>query len=213
MGVLSVAVVAGAAVGFSLKGVPPPPTTIEAVEPAYESTDIFLGDPDAPIAITEFTDLYCPTCRSQHAWLMQSLGRLIESGRIKLIVRHYPLPDLHPLAIEAALFAIWAQEKGKFWEFFEAAHQIEDKENKALLLAAVQAAGLDPVEAQKLLDDKELRAPYVAEMQKDIDDAGKLRVEATPSWIVDYADGQRQFAVGSGIQKLIGDPKFQEAIK
>jgi hypothetical protein len=50
-------------------------------------------------------------------------------------------------------------------------------------------------------------------MQKDIDDGTALGVEATPSWFVDYEDGQRQFAVGSGIQRLVGDPKFQSAIR
>jgi protein-disulfide isomerase len=213
MGALSMAVIAGSAGGFALKGEPPTPVTVEVVQPAYDKTDAFLGNEDAPISITEFTDLYCPTCRSQHAWVMQTLGPLIEAGKIKIVVRHYPLPNLHPLAIEAALFAVWAQEKGKFWEFFGAAHQIDDKEDKALLLAAVTAAGLDAKEAQTLLADKDLRTPYVQVMQKDIDDAGKLLVEATPSWIVDYPDGKRQFAVGSGIQKLIGDPKFQEAIR
>jgi protein-disulfide isomerase len=213
MGVLSLAVVAGAVYGFSLRPDAPQAQVIENKQPVYEASDPFLGDENAPIVITEFTDLYCPTCRSQHAWLMETLGPLIESGRIKLVVRHYPLPNLHPLAIEAALFAVYAQSEGKFWEFFEVAHTLQDKEDKEALLNAVTQAGLDRRYAETLLADKALRDPLVKQMQKDIDDGTKLGVEATPSWFVDYPDGQRQFAVGSGIQRLVGDSMFQEAIK
>jgi protein-disulfide isomerase len=213
MAALSIAVVAGTAYGFSLRGEAPGSTTVEANKAAYEASDPFLGKAEAPISITEFTDLYCPTCRSQHAWLMNEIGREIDSGTVKVVVRHYPLPHLHPLAIEAALFAVYAQEKGKFWEFFKAAHRIADKEDKEKLFDAVKEAGLDVPFAQKLLADKAVRTPYVEAMQKDIDDATALGVEATPSWFVDYPDGKRQFAVGSGIQKLVGDDMFQEAIR
>ena len=213
MAVLSLSVVAGAVYGFSLRPDVQPSEFVENRKPVYEASDAFMGQENAPIVITEFTDLYCPTCRSQHAWLMVQLGPLIESGRIKLVVRHYPLPNLHPLAVEAALFATWAQKEGKFWEFFDAAHQLDDKEDKQALLGAVEAAGLDARYAETLLADKALRDHLVKEMQKDIDDGTALGVEATPSWYVDYPGGQRQFAVGSGIQRLVGDAKFQSAIR
>jgi uncharacterized membrane protein/uncharacterized protein (DUF2249 family) len=213
MAVLSISVVAGAVYGFSLRPDAPISQLVEKRAPAYEASDVFVGNEDAPIVITEFTDLYCPTCRSQHAWVMSQLGSLIEGGKVKLVVRHYPLPNLHPLAVEAALFATWAQKEGKFWEFFDAAHQLQDKEDKQALLDAVEAVGLDRRFAETLLADKALRDPFVKEMQKDIDDGTALGVEATPSWYVDYPDGQRQFAVGSGIQRLVGDPVFQDAIR
>src|SRR5687768_12454435 len=141
MGLLSIAVAAGAAYGFSLRGEPPTSEFVASKQPVYEASDVFMGNSDAPIVITEFTDLYCPTCRSQHAWLMSKVGPLIEAGRIKLVVRHYPLPNLHPLAVEASLFALWAQKEGKFWEFFDTVHQLEDKEDKQALLKAVADVG------------------------------------------------------------------------
>src|SRR5688500_10587368 len=180
MGMLSLAVVVGAAYGFSLRPDVPDSVTVVNTKPTHEDSDAFIGAENAPIVITEFTDLYCPTCRSQHAWLMNRIGPLIEGGKIKLVVRHYPLPNLHPLAIEAALFATWAQSEGKFWEFFDAAHQVQDKEDKEALFRAVASAGLDRRYAETLLADKALRDPLVKLMQKDIDDATSLGVEATP---------------------------------
>ena len=213
MAALSVAAIAGSVYGFSLRADAPKSTPVEASKPAYDETDVFMGSKDAPVVITEFTDLYCPTCRSQHAWLLSQISDEIEAGRVKLVIRHYPLPDLHPLAIQAALFAIWAQEKGKFWEFFDLVHQIDDKEDIELHYSAVEEAGLDAEAARKLLQDKELRTPYTEAMQKDIDEGTALGVEATPTWFVDYPDGTREFAVGSGIQPLVRNTKFQTALR
>ncbi|MDQ2985117.1 MAG: thioredoxin domain-containing protein [Armatimonadota bacterium] len=214
MAVLSLAVVGGTLFGFSLRGQASP--TIEMAKqdrPAYDKTDVFMGSENAPVVITEFTDLYCPTCRSQHAWLMSQISDEIDAGKIKLIVRHYPLPNLHPLAVQAAMFAIWAQEEGKFWEFFNAAHRIEDPASEDELLEAIRAAGLDVKVAKELLANKGKRTPYVTALQKDIDDGTKLSVEATPSWIVDYSNGTREFSVGSGIQRLVANTPFQTAIR
>jgi protein-disulfide isomerase len=213
MGILALAVVAGTAYGFSLKGEAAAPTFTEKNAPAYHEDDPFLGNPKAPVVITEFTDLYCPTCRSQHAWFLSNLGEYLKNGKLKLVVRHYPLPDLHPLAIEAALFTLVAQEKGKFWDLFQAVHQIDVNDDRGLLLNAVKSVGMDPKSVDALIKDKEKRKKYVDALQKDIDEGSKLGVESTPSWFVDYPDGKRQFAVGSGIQRLVGDPLFQEAIK
>ncbi len=209
MAVLSVAAVAGTGYGFSLRGEQPQSQTSMQDMPAYEDSDVFMGKADAPVAITEFTDLYCPSCRSQHAWLMTEIGPLIEAGKVKLVIRHYPLPEAHPLAIKAAMFAIWAQEEGKFWEFMEAAHHINDNVDEAELLTAVQSVGLDPAKAEAILANESRRQA----LQKDIDDATKLHVDSTPTWIVDYPDGSRQFTIASGIQRLVDDVAFKKFTK
>jgi protein-disulfide isomerase/uncharacterized membrane protein len=209
MAILSAAAIGGAAYGFSLRLDVPQAQTMMQDIPAYEDSDIFLGKADAPVAVTEFTDLYCPTCRSQHAWLMQQVGPMIEAGKVKLVVRHYPLPDLHPLAVKAAMFAIWAQEEGKFWEFMDAVHQIQDSASEAALLSAVDSVGLEAAQAGAILEDTTRRQT----LQKDIDDAAKLHVDSTPTWVVDYPDGSRQMTIASGIQRLVADVHFKKFTK
>lgn len=202
---LSIAVVAATGYGYSLRSELPVTNTVAQEMPAYDDTDVFMGKADAPVVITEFSDLYCPTCRSLHKWFMKEIGPLVEAGKVKLVIRHYPLPESHPLAMKAAMFAIWAQEEGKFWEFMKAVHSISDNQDEKALMAAVKSVGLDPSKADDVLRDETRR--HV--LQKDLDDAAKLHVESTPTWIVDYPDATRQITVASGIQKLINEAQFR----
>jgi hypothetical protein len=50
-------------------------------------------------------------------------------------------------------------------------------------------------------------------LQKDIDDAAKLHVDSTPTWVVDYPDGSRQMTIASGIQRLVADVHFKKFTK
>jgi protein-disulfide isomerase len=206
MAILSAAAIAGTGYGYSLRGEVPGANTVKQDVPAYDESDVFMGSADAPVVVTEFTDLYCPTCRSQHAWFMSKVGPLIEAGKVRLVMRHFPLPETHPLAIKAAMFAIWAQKEGQFWEFMGAVHQIMDNKDEAALLAAVEAVGLDPSQANAVLSDTSTRAA----LQKDMDDAAKLHVDSTPTWVVDYPDGTRQFTIASGIRRLVDDVYFKK---
>jgi protein-disulfide isomerase len=71
----------------------------------YLSTPVahVLGNPDAPICVVEYGDFECPYC----AGAAPVLRELVESsaGRIRLIWRNFPLFEVHPHALTAALAA------------------------------------------------------------------------------------------------------------
>ena len=79
---------------------------------------IVRGNPAAPVAIVEFTDFQCPYC-SNGARTVSAMMEKYE-GKIKLIVKHYPLP-FHPVALPAALYfeGIAAQSSDKAWQFYD----------------------------------------------------------------------------------------------
>jgi protein-disulfide isomerase len=62
-----------------------------------------LGNPDARICVVEFGDYECPYC----AGAAPVLRELISSsdGRVRLIYRNFPLFEVHPHALTAALAA------------------------------------------------------------------------------------------------------------
>src|SRR3546814_18600697 len=65
--------------------------------------DHILGDPAAPITIVEYASLTCGHCGSFHRnTLPQVKTEWIESGRAKLVFRHYPLAQLAPRAAAVA---------------------------------------------------------------------------------------------------------------
>jgi protein-disulfide isomerase len=80
---------------------------------------IVRGNPAAPVTIVEFTDFQCPYC-SNGARTVSALMAKYE-GKIKLVVKHYPLP-FHPAALPAALYfeGIAVQSPDKAWQFYDA---------------------------------------------------------------------------------------------
>jgi len=87
--------------------IPPPiqdPQLRERVE-AYLSNPVehVLGNPDAATCVVEFGDFECPYC----AGAAPVLRELVEQsdGRVRLIYRNFPLFEVHPHALTAALAA------------------------------------------------------------------------------------------------------------
>jgi protein-disulfide isomerase len=62
-----------------------------------------LGNPDARVCVIEFGDFECPYC----AGAAPVLRELVESseGQVRLIYRNFPLFEVHPHALTAALAA------------------------------------------------------------------------------------------------------------
>jgi protein-disulfide isomerase len=78
--------------------------------------DAYKGNPDAQVAVVEFSDFQCPACR-QHALETQpEIDRaLVDPGKIFWVFKNLPLAS-HANAPAAATAAECAGEQGKFWE-------------------------------------------------------------------------------------------------
>ena len=82
------------------------------------SDDPVKGNPNAPVTIVEFSDFQCPFCaRFFTQTLPQIQQDYIDSGKVKLVFRDFPIDKIHPNAIGASIAAQCANEQGKFWEF------------------------------------------------------------------------------------------------
>ena len=70
------------------------------------------GNPEAPLTVVEYGDLECPYCGAAAPVLHELIDG--SDGRVRLIFRHFPLFQVHPFALTAALAAEAAGEK--FWD-------------------------------------------------------------------------------------------------
>jgi protein-disulfide isomerase len=78
------------------------------------------GSKDAPLTIVEFADFQCPFCeRFFSDTLSQIQHDYIDTGKVKLVYRDFPLQSIHPNAFAASLAAQCANEQGKFWEYHD----------------------------------------------------------------------------------------------
>src|ERR1700704_42831 len=81
------------------------------------AVDHALGASHAPVTVVEYGDFECPNCKQAAPAVKLLLKRF--AGRVRLVFRHFPLEEVHPHALHAALAAEAAGAQGKFWEMHD----------------------------------------------------------------------------------------------
>ncbi len=93
--------------------------------------DPVKGNPNAPVTIVEFSDFQCPFCSRFFAQTLPALQEnYIDTGKIKLVYRDFPLDSLHPNARPAHIAAECADEQGKFWEYHDVLFEKQSEWNR-----------------------------------------------------------------------------------
>jgi protein-disulfide isomerase len=100
------------------------------------------GSADAPITVLEFGDLECPYCRAAAPVLRELVNS--SDGQVRLVWRHFPLFEVHPYALSAALAAEAAGAHGKFWDMHDELFSHQDRLADQDLREAARRLGLDP---------------------------------------------------------------------
>jgi protein-disulfide isomerase len=154
--------------------------------------DHILGAGHAPLTLVEFGDFECPNCRQAAPGVKALVQRF--PGKARLVWRHFPLEEVHPHALHAALAAEAAGAQGKFWAMHDLllAHQDHLKE-KAL---HGYAADLELDLARFDEDMKEQR--YLQRIREHTDGARKSGARGTPTFFLDGAI----IDVSFGLQRL-----------
>ena len=89
--------------------------------------DHVLGNPNAKVAVIEYSDFECPFCRRMFSETLPKLKEnFIKSGEVKFVYRHFPLRSIHEDAQKAAEASECAGEQGKFWEYHDIIFQRQD---------------------------------------------------------------------------------------
>jgi protein-disulfide isomerase len=175
------------------------------------------GNKDAKVRVVSYDDFECPFCSRMHETLFPGLFK--EYGdRVLFIYKDYPLEDIHPWAVHAAVNAncLGAQNSDAYWDYADYLHGNQqaiggqrgrDGQNAELdKLATLQAQkhSLDVAKLQacvKTQDDKAVRA--------SIREGETLGVEATPMLFV---NGQKlDGAVPANEVRLALDQALKDA--
>jgi protein-disulfide isomerase len=143
-----------------------------------------LGDPDAPLTLTEFVDLQCPFCAQVSTTTLPTIvDDYVRSGKVKLEAR--TLHFLGPDSTTAAQVAAGAERQGKLWPFLEVFYANQGQENSGyvtdeFLRRVATAAGVDADEA--------IAQANGSFAQRRLDraqaEAGRLGVDSTPTLVV-----------------------------
>jgi protein-disulfide isomerase len=202
-GLAVVLVVAGIAISATGGAKAKPATTSAAAKnvAGIQEHNGVLGDPNAPITVTEYLDLQCPICdQAAKSNLPGFISKYVRTGKVKLQAR--TLSFIGPDSVTAAKVAHGAQEQGKLWAFLETFYASQGQENSGyvttdFLTKVSTAAGVDPKAA--------LSYSKTQAAQTNLDDADAaaqtLKIDSTPSFTVSR-DGTGEKVVAVGLDDL-----------
>src|SRR3990172_7919363 len=99
------------------------PDTQPSVVKASLDDDAVLGDKNAPVTIIEFSDYQCPYCGRHFSETFPQLkSEYIDTGKVKIVFRDFPLTQIHPMAQPSAEAAECVREKGgdeAYWKMHD----------------------------------------------------------------------------------------------
>jgi protein-disulfide isomerase len=168
--------------------VAPPARTAAAVE-LIEGTKMSvsdsrrLGSDDARVALIEFSDFECPFCgrfsKETHKPLLDSF---VSTGKVQYRFMHLPL-EIHKFAVKAAESAECAGEQGKFWEMRERLFEHQASLSLANLILHAGQIGLEQEPFSRCLD-----GAMSARVQRQTNEATRLGIKSTPTFLLGYVD-------------------------
>jgi protein-disulfide isomerase len=137
-----------------------------------------VGPAAAPVTIVMFSDFQCPACSRTHPVLKRVMAEY--PGKVRLVVRDYPLDKTHPNAFNAALAANAAAKQGKYVEYIERLYTNQESLDKPSLLRFASELGLNGKQFEIDFSD----AAAAAEIKQDQTDGDAAGVNSTPTIFV-----------------------------
>jgi len=137
-----------------------------------------LGPSHAPVTVVEYGDFECPNCKQAAPAMKLLLGRF--AGRVRLVWRNFPLEEVHPHALDAALAAEVAAGQGKFWPMHDLLFDNQRQLKRPQLRGYAERLELDLRRYDAEMDD----TVYLQRVREDIESGRASGVRATPTFFL-----------------------------
>lgn len=162
------------------------------------------GNANAPVTLVEFSDFQCPFCeRFFSSTLPQIEQEYVDTGKVKLVYKQFPLDSLHPNAKVSALASECANEQGKFWPYhntlFGNQTQWAEQSPTQVISTFKKYAtdlGMNVASFNTCMDSKK----YSSIIDKELEEGSTYGVSGTPTF---YVGNEK-----SGYTQLIGAQPF-----
>ena len=152
------------------------------------------GNPDAKLAVVEFSDFQCPFCSRVTPTLKQIQAEY--GDKVRIVFKHLPL-SIHSKAPAAHAAAEAAHRQGKFWEMHDLifANQRTMSEE-----AYIEYAGTLGLDVDRFKEDA-ASAEVKKRISDDMAEATRLGVTGTPGFFVNgrFISGAQPFSTFKGL--------------
>lgn len=151
------------------------------VEPRLDVADggnASFGPKDARVSIVEFADYQCPFC----ARMVPTLKEVVKKydGKVRWVYRDFPLREIHPQALPAAVAANCAGVQSKYYEMHTLLFENHANLNDALYTKLAGELSLDMGKFNTCLKDPK----QAEEVLADQTDGTRVGVNGTPAYFI-----------------------------
>lgn len=139
-----------------------------------------LGPASAPVTIVEFSDYQCPACKATEPIVKQIIDNYVNSGKVRLAYRDFPLTNLHEFSWKAAEASKCAREQGKFWEYHDLLFQMSPTLDLTSLEKYASSLGLNTQQFNSCLES----GKYYDAVKIDQNTALSIGSQGTPTFVI-----------------------------
>jgi protein-disulfide isomerase len=135
------------------------------------------GQPACPYTLVEFADYQCPACGRAESGISELLARF--PGKLNLVFRNYPLDNIHPEAMSAAIAAEAAREQKCFWPVHDSLFHHQKQLDEDIIRAIIMQYHLDYRRFKK-----SCMTSAKQRVKADVSLGASLWLEGTPTFIL-----------------------------
>lgn len=145
------------------------------VQSISTDNDPYFGGPNAGVTVVVFSDFQCPACAAVHPVLKSVISEF--GGKVRVVIRDFPLINIHENAFRAAIAANAANEQGKYFEYSDILYKNQNKLDDNSLKRYALDLGLNIERFELDLKDEK----HSDEVKKDMADGNTYGVSGTPT--------------------------------
>lgn len=151
---------------------------MSALQEPVSALDHQRGHANASVVLVEYGDYQCPYCAQAYAVVVRIREQL--GASVLGVFRHFPLMEVHPQALPAAIVAEYAAEHGKFWQAHDLLYQNQRELGPRLYTQLLERLDLpmQGLEAALAHDDFGVR------IRRDLGSGVRSGVTGTPAFFV-----------------------------
>ena len=194
LGVIGVAFLVGAVVGWKFWPQAPvtaavlpdqPPVVAADIVGPGELADMALGSDKAPVTVIEYASMTCPHCaRFAAATLPELKKRYIDAGKVRYVLREFPLDNLAAVAFMLARCA-GKDDPNKYYALVDVLFSRQTtwavEQPLPPLLAITKQAGFTEASFNACLANQQILDGIQKVRQRAID---VFKVQSTPTFVV-----------------------------
>ena len=145
----------------------------------------YMGEFDAAVTVIEFSDYQCPFCFRHFQTVVPELKTAyMDSGKVKYVMREFPIESIHPAAMQASQAALCAGEQDRYWEMHDLIFENQQQLRLRDFVKHADALDMDEDDFEDCVES----GRYEEQIRNDLAVGSRLGVRGTPSFFVGLTD-------------------------